>query len=172
MTTMNEIFEKITARRAEEARLSAKAAAETEAQIEAVAEELLDNLNSLAKAALELRDLLAAIEQPLHHARSLFQSNADLELDQISSLNEMVRAIIEELDEGFDEEDEIGETFAAEECDCCDHIRAAESVFGSGPQPAVISISSEDPEEATAKFLAMVMAKVAAENASGVGFQR
>lgn len=168
MTTMNEIANKIAARRAEEERLKAKAAAETEAQIEAVAEELLDNLDRLAMVALELREMLATVEQPLHHARSLFQNNTELALDHISSLNEMALAVIEELGEDFDDENEIGETVAIEECDCCDHIRAAKSVFGSGPQPAVISISSEDPEEATAKFLAMVMAKVAADNASGV----
>lgn len=167
MTTMNEIAKKIAARRAEDERLKAKAAAETEAQIEAVAEELLDNLNRLAKIALDLRDTLVAVEQPLHHARSLFHSNADLELDQITALNKMVASVLEVSGEDFDDEDETGE-----ECDCCDHIRAAESVFGSGPQPADITISFEDPEEATAKFLAMVMAKVAAENASGVGFQR
>lgn len=172
MTTMNEIAKKIAARRVEEERLKAKAAAETEAQIEAVAEELLDNLNRLAKIALDLRDTLAAVEQPLHHARSLFHSNADLELDQITALNKMVASVLEVSGEDFDDEDEIGEAVAAEECDCCDHIRAAESVFGSGPQPAVVTISSEDPEEATAKFLAMVMAKVAADNASSVGFQR
>lgn len=160
MTTMNEIAKKIAARRVEEERLKAKAAAETEAQIEAVAEELLDNLNRLAKIALDLRDTLAAVEQPLHHARSLFHSNADVELDQITALNKMVASVLEVSGEDFDDEDEIGETVAAE------------SVFGSGPQPAVVTISSEDPEEATAKFLAMVMAKVAADNASSVGFQR